>query len=60
MTTVTGASLPRSLLGYTNPALLPLPTMRNGNFVVENKADKATLFADHLATQCVPSAHLLI
>jgi hypothetical protein len=31
--------------------------MRDGNMVVENDADKATLFADHLSTQCV---HLIM
>jgi hypothetical protein len=44
---------------YKNRARLPLPTMRDGNFVAENDADKATLFADHLATQCVPPAYLV-
>jgi hypothetical protein len=33
--------------------------MRQDNFLAENNDDKATVFANHLATQCVPPAYLV-
>jgi hypothetical protein len=56
MTTVRDAPLSVSLLGNKkNRARLPLPTMRNGNFVEEKGADKEILLAVHLTTQSVAS-----
>ncbi|KAJ3626929.1 hypothetical protein Zmor_004129 [Zophobas morio] len=41
---------------YSNGRSLTITNYTGGNFVAENGAEKATLFADHLATQCVPPA----
>jgi hypothetical protein len=44
---------------YENQARLPLPTMRDGNTVAENDAEKATLIVDHFAAQCLPPAYIV-